>query len=244
MKSFFLFTLVLFIALTANAQKKERIDVIYLKTDSVLEGNITDSIPGVSITVRTLDDNYHFVPREDILRIEKKVHIKSAQELEEERQELYAGKKPVNYWLWLRGGGGLPVRNTSGGTGNIDMINGIRMDDDFCFGIGIGTRFESGERPFLVPIYVQFQSSLVKANTAPMIGVAAGVAATPNRDWKLGAPFIRAEIGMQTHLGSGNYFTLTAGYERLNYFNDNLSGFDPPKLLTAETIILNVGFMF
>lgn len=244
MKSIFLIlSLLFFAALMANAQKKERIDVIYLKSDSILKGNITDSIPGISITVQTLDDDYHFVPREDILKIEKEVYLKSAQELKQEREISYANRKGTNYWLWIRGGGGLSLDNGSPDVGNIDMVNGIRLDDDFCLGIGIGTRFQSGGMPFLVPIYVQLQSPIIQKRIAPMISVATGMVATPSSNWIIGAPLIRADVGLQFYLGAEDYFTVTVGYERLNFLMEKRS-YEPADILTTQTITFNLGLMF
>lgn len=222
-------------------QRKQKIDVVYLTSDEVLKGKITDSIPGVSITFQTLDKEYHFVPREDILRIAKEMYIKPGAQITEERTEYFNADKPSAYWLWIQGGGGLSLSVGQAGVAKLDLINGIRFENDLSVGVGIGARLSSNGNP-LVPVYLQLQAPLDKGRFVPMFGLSIGTVANPDANWKIGGPMFGGDFGTQILLDSGNYLTFTLGYEYLSAKTTTSSG--GTKMSTLNSLTLNLGLMF
>lgn len=154
---------------------------------------------------------------------------------------LYTGS---SYWFWIQGGGGLLLEGDKTLRFQMDMINGLREQSEFGIGLGIGVRYSGNEYPFLVPVYLHLQSAAMKGNLAPMIAIGAGVVSNPDLNWVIAGPFIRVDMGIQNKLESGGFFTITAGFEQLNFFDKGYDFVSPKKVSTLNYLTINLGFMF
>lgn len=238
MKTVLLSILLVCASLEAYSQKKVDLDVVYLKTDSILAGNIIYSVPGVSITLKTLNQEYLYILVTEIEQIKhEKYKSSNGTLIPIPADSLNTGSR---YWFWLQGGGRIGLGYTKSERAQIDMINGFQTQSQLRLGIGIGARHFQDEHLYLVPIYLHLQTALSNGKMAPMAAIGAGMVSNPKSDWKVGGPFLRGDIGIQCDTESGGFFTLTIGFEQMNFYAQKSFY---TEFRTANYFTVNLGIM-
>jgi hypothetical protein len=117
-------------------------DVIYLKNGSIINGVITEQVPGQTIKVETRDKNV-FVFRED--EIEKIVKAGILQKhgkdeiLPTPEAKVYSVTEPyTGYTFGVETGIGPGINGQNGMTLAPHIINGVAVNSKFSFGLGLG----------------------------------------------------------------------------------------------------------
>lgn len=240
-----LLLIVILAPLLAHSQDDKPVDVIYLKTDSVLRGEIIDSIPGLSKSFKTVDNEYLFIPLEDIRAI-KSERDANASKSANIRSESASSHRGTSYWLMIKGGIGKSFGDKTPVNGQLDMTNGIFINNKIGVGIGVGVRFLGDQYNRVLPVYLHLQSSLSENNVvSPLAAISFGAIADLNPSIEITAPFLRADIGIQVALGSGSFFTSTLGFEQLDlYFKGESEPWIYRGRDTIHNLTLNLGLMF
>ena len=203
-------------------------------------GNILHTVPEVSLTFKTLNEEYLYIPLTDIQEIKHEKYQSSNGKLipNPPADSLNTG---IRYWFWLQGGGRLDLGDTKALRPQIDMIHGVRKQRKFRLGVGIGARFFGEDELFLVPAYLYIQTAHYKGRLAPMVAIGAGIVSNPKFDWIIGKPFLRGDIGIQYAIESGGFFTLTVGFEQMNFYE--VKDRFHTKFNTINYLTLNLGIM-
>ena len=123
---------------------------------------------------------------------------------------------------------------------------------DVFLGIGVGYNFtfipSTTDPVSFLPVFLRFQNVLLKARTAPFIGVDAGYSFGLNQNYN-GGPMIRASVGIVHKTGyksdiyAGIYAGITSIYAPLTVTND-LGTFNYQGQTSMTNLGLKLGFHF
>lgn len=231
------------ISVSGYGQERVEVDIVYLKTDTILKGHIIDSLPGVSITLKTLERDYRFIPLDEIEQIKQETYIRSHRKLiPMPPDSLFRG---CYYWFWLQGGVAMQVKDHSAQQAQMYIINGIRIRKMLGIGVGLGARFSGFDNPLVAPAYLYLQTTLTRGKIAPVVALGGGTAVNTNLNWMSAGAYFRTDIGIQIDLETQSFFTFTVGYEQLNFHVRKPSyDFGVTKPQTVNNLTLNAGFMF
>jgi len=252
MRRFFLFLLLAFFAIKLSAQNT---DIILLKTSEVVRGTITDSIPGVSVSIIALpDSNLRVIPREEIVKVilkkeqsQKKTKKQRAKELAEEENGI-----PNYYQAYFRAG--FIGKGNDGNTSFLkaDIINSIGINGVFTAGIGVGVRYPTDGEGAVIPLFADLRATFIQGNISPVLSFSAGAAFQTYEDTDdVAGIFMNPEVGIRLGSAYTTHLMITFGIEQFDYYGigDRTTFFgnvirDAPvkKELNAWTLSLLIGF--
>ncbi len=235
----------------AKAQSKYW-DVILLKSAEVVRGNITDSIPGESVTILAGDSLSRVIPSQEIVLIKKEIrrsfYTKKSELSKENTQSVHG----IYYQGILSGGFG---RATEGPSGiKVNFINGIGIENHASIGLGIGARFPNDES-VIVPVFLDMRARILNTKVSPAVGFGIGGCFQPDQDWENSGQIFFIEAGIHVNGVKHTGVMITVGYETYEIFQKltSVSSFSSNGGLyispsrrrqTVQSITLNFSLMF
>jgi hypothetical protein len=203
-------------------------DIVVLKSSELITGTITDSIPGVSISILVLPDSIlRVIPRDEIAKIvfkqgvsRKKTKKQRAREIAQEE-----GSIPNYYQAYLRGGFTGNGEDNRTGFLKADFINSIGFNGVFTAGLGVGARLPTDGEGLVVPLFADLRTTVISGRISPVFGVSVGAAFQPNRDFESTGLFLNPALGICLGSTYGTHLMITLGFEQFDYYGTGtLSG--------------------
>jgi hypothetical protein len=220
----------------------------------VVRGSITDSIPGLNVSIIALPDStLRIISLEEIARIilkkdddQKKSRKEKARAISESKNEVF-----TYYQGYLRGG--FVAKDKDGDTGFIkaDIINGIGVNGVFSAGIGIGARVPIDGDGIVIPAFVDLRANFLQGNISPVLSFSAGTAFQSYSESDGPGLYVNSALGLRLGSPFSPHFILTIGFEQFEYFGigDRTTGFgttlrDVPveKNLNSWTVSIILAF--
>lgn len=211
MKKFYLLLVVAMMAVSTNLMAQEAVQTITLKSGLALQGTIVEEVPGVSITIRTLEGDTFIYRADEVKKVDyagktegvKDSGYRQTGKFNTKRTcyrgfiELGAGANiSGGYWDLYKQG----VEGEPGLTGLLKMSHGVQCTQHFYIGVGLGVLYSKHDlfqgntsisQRLGIPITLNLRSNFIK-----------------NRRL---SPYLDINIGYS--LGIGNKPITTTGYD-------------------------------
>lgn len=165
--------LLLFIPVLAVAQARN-IDVVYLNNGNVVEGVIIESVPNVSIKIRTLDGKKYDYKMIEVRKIDTKLIVP-----EESQRPAYVHHADLEkgYWFAVEGNYGQAIfRGKSEGYTQLSFTNGYRINEYLRIGGGFGARWyvvnnscRHGSNDWSFPVYANARGNILSQNVLHIV---------------------------------------------------------------------------
>lgn len=239
-KLFFLF-LVLLVSISASSQSSP--ETIYLKSGSVINGEIIEYVPNQSIKIITSDYSVFVCKLEDVDKVVRNITAN----LENQQSTAFvAPQKGYRFFF-----------SADHMIGNITAFkfsttHGTQLNDKFFVGGGVGFCVGSDDKNWetylSIPVYADLRYDFLPKKTSPFIEARAGVAFAIEGstgfygNCSFGCRFKRFSIstGMETLRGTDMYY----GYE-YDSFNDSYDNYvEYPEYYRAFSFVTRLAIEF
>lgn len=170
MKKLFLFLLLSFTAATASAQY---IEVVHLKTGSMIRGIITEQIPNRSLKIQTADGSIFVYTFDEIERITKEMSAQRRTKIFSFKNLRAASFNP-KYEGSVDIGYSIDVHGYGAGRVSISTSHGCRIIPYLYVGAGMGFDYYHGLNDLRVPIFGDFRGYFTKGKVKPFLNFRIG----------------------------------------------------------------------
>lgn len=229
-----LFCMVFLLAGLAHGQSQVE-DVVYLKSGSILRGEIIKRIEGEAIKIKAAGNVY-------VVRLEKlkKVKTGKAANTSYVKKEGYTNRTGIDL---LMGGGKPAVR--------VRMVNGYQFTPTFSAGLGAG--FVLYDDPLnLIPLFVDLSYKFLQANITPFVSFKGGYSfsvlpdGNDNIESHRGGIMINPAVGIQFELNSSVGLYLNSGYsiEHASFTRMGWIGRSITTEITYRRVQFGIGLSF
>lgn len=261
MKTYCLLTFSLLLSIATMAQK-EREDVLYLKTGSVIRGNIKEQ-NAEKVKVELLGGSVFVFNTTEIDSIKQedpnKAKLKRFAKDYYRRNRGYRNMTEVGF-IYGPGQSGYTQYYYSNSTGDdfgmsISTVNGYQIWPYLYVGAGVGIDRYITYRQTFSPFYLRLSSEFLKKKVTPYVYCDAGYALMwkqKSDDWTKysghGGLYIAAGGGVRIYTRSRASVTLSAGYKRTSsqtrwYYVGN-EGYTYSVDRIYQRLVVNVGVSF
>ena len=230
-KLFFLF-LVMLVSISAFSQSSP--ETIYLKSGSVINGEIIEYAPNQSVKILTADHSIFVCKLEDVDRVIRNV---SATFENQQSKAFVAPQKGYRFFF-----------SADHMIGDITAFkfsttHGVQLNDKFFVGCGVGFCVGSDDKNYetylSIPIYADLRYDIIPKKSTPFIEARAGVALAIEGctgfygNFSFGGRFKRFSVstGVETLQGSERYYM----YDNADYYSSYTEYLDPYRAFAFVT---------
>ena len=213
-------------------------EIIYLSNGSIIRGTIMEQVPNKSIKIQTTDGNIVTCQMDDIEKI-----------VEEAANFFYISRN--NFPVFDLGYKGIIDIGYYFGIGanqadriNFNIINGIKFNQFFSFGIGTGLHYYTFDDQFLIPIFADFRVNFINRAISPYFSFDVGYSFNVSNDFIGEGILINPALGVRFKISERNEFHVGVGYQMQSRecFYEYLHSYS--SQINMESIALKVGFSF
>lgn len=217
------FILIIGALITTYTASGQHSDIILLKSSEVVRGTITDSIPGVNVSIVAMPGSeLRIIPIEEIVRI---IYKKSEKQKMSGKAKAKASATDDDvvatyYQGYLRGGFIAKGKEGDSGFFKFDFINSVGVNGVFSAGIGLGVRVPMEGDGMVIPVFGDLRATFIQGNISPVVSFSAGPAFLTNSQSNGPSVFVNPAAGIRLGSAYTTHFMITIGVEQFEYFGN------------------------